>query len=386
MKDLKAGLRATQAAHLYRRRRLAAGAQQPHRHIDGQALLGFNSNDYLGLANHPRLIQAFTTAANHYGVGSGSAHLVNGHTAAHHQLEDALAEWTGRERALLFSTGYMANMGTVQALVGRGDTIVSDRINHASLVDGARLSGAKVRRYHHNDLAAAKQAMTQASGEKLLMVDGVFSMDGDLAPLPELAALAAEHDSWLMVDDAHGVGVLGETGAGIAQHDGCSSDDVPILMGTLGKALGTSGAFVAGDTDLIEHLIQHARTYIFTTAMPAAVAAATLESLKVIADEPERRARVLAHVQYFRQQAASLGIALMDSFTPIQGVLLGDNARALAASEALLSRGLHVTAIRPPTVPAGTARLRITFSASHTREDIDRLLTHLAEVLAEFSE
>ncbi len=371
--------------HLYRSTRVADSPQQPQRQIDGKPLLAFCSNDYLGLANHPDVIHAFQQAANTYGVGSGAAHLVNGHSRPHQQLEEALAAFTGRERALLFSTGYMANLGVVNALLtGRNDLVYADRLNHASLVDAALLSGAKLIRYPHNDTASlGKRLMAQdaESLTQLILTDGVFSMDGDVAPLAKLAAMARHHDAWLMVDDAHGFGVLGNTGAGLVEAAGLNQDDVPILMGTLGKALGTAGAFVAGSHDLIEYLMQTARTWIYTTAPPPAVAAATVVSLQRVQTESWRREHLRTLIQQFRSGAAQLGLPLMPSDTAIQPLVVGSSEQALAISRKLEEQGILVTAIRPPTVPSGTARLRVTLSAAHTAEDVERLLDALGKPL-----
>ncbi len=381
---LRAELESRQNRHLYRRPRIADSPQQPHRQIDGKALLTFCSNDYLGLANHPAVIRAFQQAANEYGVGSGAAHLVNGHSRPHQQLEEALAIFVGRERALLFSTGYMANLGVVNALLtGRNDVVYADRLNHASLVDASLLSGAKLIRYPHNDTTSlGKRLLAQAdnASTQLILTDGVFSMDGDIAPLNKLATMAQHHDAWLMVDDAHGFGVLGNTGAGLVEAQGLTPTDVPILMATLGKALGTAGAFVAGSHDLIEYLIQTARTFIYTTAQPPAIAAATLASLQLVQTESWRREHLQALIQQFRQGAAQLGLPLMASATAIQPILVGSSEKALAISRQLEERGLLVTAIRPPTVPDGTARLRVTLSAAHTATDVEQLLTALAQI------
>ena len=370
-------LQQQQQQQLYRRTRLAETAQQPRRIIDGKALLTFCSNDYLGLANHPAVIQAFQQAANEYGVGSGAAHLVNGHSKPHQQLEEALAEFTGRAQALLFSTGYMANIGVTNALLGRHDFIYADKLNHASLVDAALLSGAKVTRYAHNDSAQLAKRLQHTEPTQLILTDGVFSMDGDVAPIQALARLAQQANAWLMVDDAHGLGVLGKTGAGLLEQAALSASDVPILMGTLGKALGTAGAFVAGDSALIEYLKQTARSWIFTTAQPPAVAAATLASLALVQQGQHLREHLQQLIQQFRQGAEQLGLQLMDSQTPIQPIILGSNAHALAASTYLESQGILVTAIRPPTVPQGTARLRVTLSAAHSTVDVERLLAAL---------
>lgn len=368
-----------QAQHLYRRPRLADSPQQPHMIVDGKPMLTFCSNDYLGLANHPAVIRAFQQAANEYGVGSGAAHLVNGHSRPHQALEEALAAFTGRERALLFSTGYMANLGVANALLERHDTLYQDRLNHASLIDAGLLSGAKVIRYPHNDMAHLQTRLAaQANGQKMILTDGVFSMDGDVAPTRKLATLAQQHDAWLMVDDAHGFGVLGENGAGLLEAEHLTQTDVPILMATLGKALGTAGAFVAGSHDLIEYLIQTARTWIFTTAQPPAVAAATLASLQIVQNEPERRAHLRSLIQQFREGATQLGLPLMNSATAIQPILIGSSAQAVALSRQLEAQGIWVAAIRPPTVPPNTARLRVTLSAAHTATDVERLLAALA--------
>lgn len=367
---------------LYRRRRIVDSARGAHLHIDGRDVLAFCANDYLGLANDPRLVEAQNNAAKIYGAGSGAAHLVSGHQRVHHELEERLAEFTGRQRALLFSTGYMANLGVASALIGRGDSVFEDRLNHASLLDAGLLSGARLSRYLHNDTSALekKLAARPDAGEALVMTDGVFSMDGDIAPLRDLAALSQRHGAALVVDDAHGIGVLGENGGGVTEHFGLSAENVPVLMGTLGKAFGSFGAFVAGSDTLIETLINRSRTYIYTTALPAAVAAASLAALRIVETEPERRAHLNALAARFRAGAASIGLQLLPSMTAIQPIVVGDAVTALKLSEALFDRGLLVTAIRPPTVPQGTARLRVTLSASHTPQDVDRLLESLNDV------
>lgn len=381
MKDLQRDLAQRRQQSLYRRRRIADSPQQPRMQIDGREVISFCSNDYLGLANHPQVIAALRRAAEDTGVGAGAAHLINGHSRYHHQLEEALAEFTGYPRCLLFSTGYMANLGVIQALVGTGDAVFADRLDHASLLDGALLSRARLQRYPHNDIAVLTQRLASSrAGDRLIVTDGVFSMDGDLAPLPELVRVARQQDAWLMVDDAHGFGVLGEQGGGSMAHFGLATTDVPILVGTLGKAFGTAGAFVCGDEDLIEYLIQYARSYIYTTAMPAAIAAATLVSLQLVRAESWRRERLETLIARFRQGAAQLGLQLLDSGTPIQGIVLRGNQAVVEASEKLFAQGFLVTAIRPPTVPADAARLRVTLSASHSDEQLDRLLEALASI------
>ncbi len=368
-------------ASLYRQRRVLESPQEPEVVVDGKPYLAFCSNDYLGLANHPTIIQAFKKAADDYGVGGGASHLVNGHSYHHHALEEELAAFTGRPRALLFSNGYMANLGTVNALLGKQDAVFEDRLNHASLLDAGLLSGARFQRYLHNDVTSLSQRLAKTDARrKLVITDGVFSMDGDVANLPEICVAAKQADAWVMVDDAHGFGCLGEQGGGCAEHFGLTEEELPVLMGTLGKAFGTSGAFVAGSEVLIETLIQHARTYIYTTSMPPAVAAATRASLKLVSSEHWRREKLNALVQQFRQGCQQLGLALMDSPTPIQPILIGDADRAMAMSAALRDKGMFITAIRPPTVPAGSARLRVTLSATHTEAHVDALLAALDQV------
>ncbi|MFO7593202.1 MAG: 8-amino-7-oxononanoate synthase [Pseudomonadota bacterium] len=381
MKDLAAELAAREAAKLYRRRRTIDGPQGPVLHSGGRELLSFCSNDYLGLANHPEVVAALKKGADEYGVGSGAAHLVNGHSRAHQQLEEELAAFTGRPRALLFSTGYMANLGVVSTLAGAGDAVFEDRLNHASLLDAGMLSRARLSRYAHADTGALERKLSDSkAGEKLVLTDSVFSMDGDIAPLPELAAAARRHDAWLMVDDAHGMGVLGAHGAGSLEHFGLGLAEVPILMGTLGKGIGTFGAFVAGSETLIEYLINTARPYIYTTATPPAIAEATRASLRLVQSEGWRREKLQQLIGRFRRGAAQLGLQLMDSPTPIQPLLVGDAGEALRLSEALRERGILISAIRPPTVPEGTARLRITLSAAHTEEQVDTLLAALEAI------
>ena len=381
MKNLQAELTRLQEDNLYRRRRISDSATGVRVRIDGREPLSFCSNDYLGLANHPDVIKAMQDGVARWGVGSGASHLVNGHTSAHHALEEELAAFTQRPRALLFSTGYMANMGVIAALCSRGDYVFEDRLNHASLLDGGLLSQARMQRYAHNDADALNQKLSaHESGEKLVVSDGVFSMDGDIAPLSQLCKVTQQHQAWLMVDDAHGFGVLGKNGGGCVEHFGLSMNEVPILIGTLGKAFGTFGAFVAGSEELIEFLIQKARPYIYTTALPPAVAEATRASLRLLQTERWRREKLQALIQQFRNGAQQLGLQLMNSQTPIQPLLIGDNGKAMAMSEALKQQGILISAIRPPTVPEGTARLRITFSAEHNEKDVELLLDTLDKI------
>jgi len=386
--QLKQALEEKKQQHLFRHRRVLAGPQGAEVLVDGQSLVNFCSNDYLGLANNRDVIKRFQSAANQYGVGSGASHLVIGHSAVHHELEERLADWVGASRVLLFSSGYMANLGAINSLVGRGDFVYQDRLNHASLLDAGLLSGAKFQRFFHNDVGnllkrLSKQQSQADDHRHLVVVDGVFSMDGDVAPLNELVGAVNQHPALLMVDDAHGLGVLGE-GRGSLVEYGLSEQQVPIYMGTLGKALGTSGAFVAGSELLIETLIQSARTYIFTTAMPPAVAAATLESLAVIEREPQRVVKLHRLIKRFRDGASQLGLPLMTSRTAIQPIMVDDSPRALLLSQSLMQQGFLVGAIRPPTVPAGTARLRVTLSAANDEAQVDRLLHALQVAVREF--
>jgi 8-amino-7-oxononanoate synthase len=414
------------ALGLLRQRRMLQSPQAPHITVDGKSYLSFCSNDYLGLANHPQLIAALQQGAQQHGVGAGAAHLVSGHGATHHQLEHELAAFVGKPAALLFSTGYMANLGIVQALVGKGDTVFADKFNHASLNDAMQLSRAKVKRYRHNDMAqlaslleqcentsssrreqgemqgAAQQATRHTEvvdeervstrhssshaqktdrgvGRKLVITDAVFSMDGDLAPLPELLALCEQHDAWLLIDDAHGFGVLGAQGRGSLAHFGIASERV-ICMATLGKAAGVFGAFVAAEQVVIDTLVNHARSYVYTTATPPALASALLESLQQIANGDELRGHLQRLIAQLRSGLRGLPWSLMPSATAIQPLLVGGNQAALKLSEKLRERGIWVAAIRPPTVPQGTARLRITLSAAHRAADVTRLIETLHEL------
>jgi 8-amino-7-oxononanoate synthase len=386
MRAAAAELAQLQLQQLRRQRRIVDQAgltSAAHVSVDGRELVNFCSNDYLGLAHDARLGSAMAEAARHWGAGAGAAHLLTGHTREHHELELELAAFTGRESALLFSTGYMANVGVIQVLCSRADVVVQDRLNHASLLDGARLSGARLQRYRHADVGEA-QALLSAAGQHatLLATDGVFSMDGDIAPLAQLAELTTQHNAWLLVDDAHGLGVLGARGRGSLELAGLNAQQVPLLVGTLGKALGSFGAFVAGPADLIELVMQRARSYIFTTALPAPVAAATRAALRIVDGDSSLRERVQALTTRFRNGAAQLGLPIGASATPIQPLLLGDAGRCLAASQALMERGYWVAAIRSPTVPVGTERLRINLSAAHQERDVDGLLDALQDVLA----
>jgi 8-amino-7-oxononanoate synthase len=369
---------------LYRRLQVNEGPQGVVVRVNGQSLLSFCSNDYLGLANHPAVVEGLKRGVEQYGVGSGSAHLISGHREVHHALEEELADYLGFERVLLFSTGYMANIGVISALIGRGDRVFEDRLNHASLLDGGLLSGARFSRYPHADLDALS-ASVQEGGEStgLVVSDGVFSMDGDLAPLPALSRLCKSSDNGLFVDDAHGLGVLGRYGRGSLEHHGLSPDDVTVLVGTLGKAFGTFGAFAAGSNSLIDYLVQKARTYIYTTAMPPGIAEATRASLQIVRSESWRRQKLEALIQQFRKGALELGLPVIDSLTPIQPLVVGDSRQAMTMATRLRESGILVIPIRPPTVAEGGARLRITFSAQHEAVQVERLLEGLVSAIGE---
>jgi 8-amino-7-oxononanoate synthase len=373
--------REREAAALTRLRRTVDQREGVQVAVDGRVLVNFCSNDYLGLAQHVEVIGALQEAAAWHGVGSGASHLVCGHHREHARLEEAIAEWQGYPRALLFGSGYLANLGVLQALLDEGDICVQDKLNHACLLDGARLAGAELRRYPHGDIEGAlRQLKARADAPALLATDGVFSMDGNLAPLKALAILARAENATLYVDDAHGAGLMGPDGRGSVAHAGLGPRDVPLQLITLGKALGGYGALVLGSESMIETILQGARSYLFTTALPPALAAASRAALGLARKDSWRRFKVTALTTRFRRGAQQLGLPLMDSNTPIQPLLLGDNATALSASQALEQRGFLVGAIRPPTVPEGRARLRITLSAAHSEAQVDALLEALGQV------
>ena len=382
-KALAATLAERQSSGRYRRLRTRSGEQGVSVIIDGKEMLSFCSNDYLGLAAHPTITKAFINAADTEGVGSGAAHLLSGHSSYHQQLEEALADFMGQQSALLFSSGYQANLGVIDGLMSRGDVVIQDKLNHASLLDGGRLSAAKSWRYHHADMGSLQRRLrqTEDSGCRLVVTDGVFSMDGDLAPLQPLIQLTQTHQAALMVDDAHAIGVLGKHGRGSVEHWQVKAEHMPIVMGTLGKAFGTAGAFVAADKDVIETLIQQSRTFVYTTAQPAAVAAASLASLVLVRTENWRREKLQTLIEQFRKGAAELGIATMNSLTPIQPIMIGDDKKAIVIGQELESRGFLLGVIRTPTVPLGSARLRVTLSTNHTEQNIKQLLEALEDVI-----
>lgn len=384
--ELDAALEERTGQGLLRRRRVVDAPQGARLCADGREILHFGSNDYLGLAGDPRVVAAAQQGAARYGVGAGASHLISGHFQPHDALERELAAWVApcaNARALLFSTGYMANLGVVTALVGREDAVFGDRLNHACLNDAALLSRAELVRYRHADVGelAARLAASRAR-RKLICTDAVFSMDGDLAPLPRLLELADAHDAWLVVDDAHGFGVLGDAGRGTLAHFGLASERI-VYMGTLGKAAGVAGAFVAAHPSVIETLLQTARSYIYTTASPPLLASAITASLALVRSDTARRDHLFALLSRWRDLASTLRWPLLPSPTPIQPLIIGDAGEALAVSEALWERGIWVPAIRPPTVRAGSARLRVTLSASHSDADVDRLVAALAAIGAD---
>lgn len=375
---LRDELAALEAEGLKRRRRIIDSPCTPECVVDGKTVVAFCSNDYLGLANAPELIAAAREAAVHWGVGSGASHLVSGHLRPHETAEQALAAYVGFPAVLTFSTGYMANLAVTPALAGRGDAIFADKLNHASLIDAAQLSRAEHVRYPHNDVAALAALLEKSPAkQKLILTDAVFSMDGDLAPLPELVALAELHDAWLVVDDAHGFGVLGEHGRGTLAHFGIKASSRLVLMGTLGKAAGVAGAFVAADPVVIDWLVNKARSYIFTTAASPVIAATLAESVSLLVAGDARRTHLFQRIAQLRDGLAGTRWQLCDSPTAIQPIIVGDNHEALALAEALFERGLWVPAIRPPTVPKGTARLRVTLSAAHSEAQVAQLVDAL---------
>jgi 8-amino-7-oxononanoate synthase len=377
--QLKKELSERAEAGLQRQRRLLQSPQKAHIVANGERLLSFSSNDYLGLANHPELIAAFQSAAVEAGVGGGASHLVTGHHEFHHEAEQALVDFIGVPAGLLFSTGYMANMGVISALMGRDDAIFADKLNHASLNDAARLSRATLHRYAHQNLAQLEKLLKQSTAKrKLVVVDAVFSMDGDFAPVPELLSLCEQYDAYLLLDDAHGFGVLGKQGRGILNYFNVQSSRV-IYMATLGKAAGVAGAFVGADATIIDYLIQSAKTYIYTTASPPALAAALVKSVELMRTDAERQQHLQSLIHLFKSELKLKKWQLMPSITAIQPILVGSNQAALNLSEFLLSRGILVPAIRPPTVPKNTARLRVSISAGHTVEDIHQLMNALHE-------
>jgi 8-amino-7-oxononanoate synthase len=379
---LASGLAALERESLRRKRRVLDSPQGPHVRVEGRELLNFSSNDYLGLANDPALIAAMHRALDEHGVGSGASPLVTGHLRAHEEAEERFATFCGLPRALLFGSGYAANMGILTVLGGIDAEIFGDRLNHACLHDGARLSRSAYTRYGHLDLDELARALAASRAQvRVVATDAVFSMDGDIAPLPELLALCERHDAWLVVDDAHGIGVLGERGRGSLEHFGLASPRI-VYMATLGKALGGYGAFVGGSRQAVEWLLQRARMYIFSTALPPMVACAASAAMQRLERDPSLLGRLRARIAEFRAACKALAVPVTPSDTGIQPVIVGSAARAVEVSARLLEHGLLIPAIRPPTVPNGTSRLRVSLSAAHQREEVERAAAALAECLA----
>ena len=377
---LAAELAEIEARGLKRGRRLLESPQGPRVTVAGRSYVAFCSNDYLGLASDARVVSALQAGASRFGAGAGASHLVLGHTEAHHALEEALARFVELPVTLLFSSGYLANLGAITALAGREDALFADRLNHASLNDACLLSRAVFRRYPHGDVEALEGMLRSSRARrKLIVSDSVFSMDGDIAPVADLLRLAERYDAWLYLDDAHGFGVLGERGRGVLSHCGVRSPQI-VYMGTLGKAAGTFGAFVAGDAALVEFLVQRSRSYVYTTALPPALACATLEAVRLIEAEQWRREQLAKLIALLKQKLSAPAWRLLDSTTAIQPLLIGENGAAVAVSEKLGERGLLVPAIRPPTVPPGTARLRISLSAAHAASEVSQLAEALNEL------
>jgi 8-amino-7-oxononanoate synthase len=367
--DFSKKLSGLRQQHLYRSRKVVDGAQDVQTIINGKSLINFCSNDYLSLANHTQVKEAFKQGVDRYGVGSGASHLVSGHSRAHHDLEAALAEYTGQERALLFSTGYSANLGVFSTLKDELDWILQDKLNHASLIDGNQLSGLPLQRYLHNDIASLEKKAGKQTGKGMIVTDTVFSMDGDQANIDDLQKIANFSNAVLMQDDAHGFGIF--------------KPNIPkksIYMATLGKAAGTMGAFVAGSDDFIEFMIQKSRPYIYTTAISPAICVATLKSLDLIR-QGEQKAKLLTNIDFFRNFSSALGLPISPSNSAIQPLIIGDSEKALLISQKLFDQGFYVSAIRAPTVPKGTERLRITLSANHTQGQIEQLLTQIKHAL-----
>ncbi len=380
--DLQQRLNQRTDEGLLRERPVVQSAQKNELLVDGKSLINFSGNDYLGLANSETARQSVKENVELYGFGSGASHLICGHQQPHETLENELAAFMERDAALTFSSGYMANLAIIQCLSARGDVIIADKLNHASLIDGVKLSQATSRRYSHCDLTALERRLKNAPQNKFVVTDSVFSMDGDIAPLTEIVALCERYNAILIVDDAHGFGVLGETGKGCIEHFGLNQKQLPVLMCTLGKSLGSYGAFISGEQVLVDYLIQFARSYIYTTAMPAMIAAASLENLKFLIHHPEINHRLKDNIQYFKSCCKQVKVFPMPSITAIQPVIIGDNKKLLRVNKQLKEAGILVAAIRPPTVAENSGRLRITLNAAHSRNDIKRLVDTLATAIS----
>ena len=370
-------------SHLFRKLRTLESLDSTHAKLNGKEIRLFCHNDYLGLSKHPEVVEAFLEGVKNFGAGSGAARLISGNTKVFEELEEGLARFKRKERALLFSTGYLANLGVISAFCEKNDVVIVDKLNHASIIDACKLSGATIRVYPHKDLNYLEKILKQSNRfrKKLIVTDSVFSMDGDLAPLPEIAELKNRYGAYLMIDEAHGTGVFGKSGRGAAELLGVE-DDIDISMGTLSKAFGTHGGFVAGKKELIDYLINKSRTFIFSTTLPPAVCAASLKSLELIEKKPEIRQSLWERVKQTYDGLASIGIKTQDTFSPIIPIIVGDEQKALTLSETLLQKGILIPAVRFPTVPKKTARLRLTISAAHTKSDVDFLISALKNELS----
>lgn len=376
---LESELEGLRAKNLYRSLRTVSSAQGPRIKIEEKETLLFCSNNYLGLANHPRLIKAAQAALTKYGTSSGASRLISGTMLLHQKLEEEIAVFKGQEAGLVFSSGYMANLGTIAALVGLKDAVISDRLNHASLIDGCRLSRAELKVYPHNNVSALEEILKKCGnfGRRLIITEGIFSMDGDIAPLPEICQLAKKYDAWLMVDDAHATGVLGKNGKGSVEHFKLKPNDLDVYMGTFSKALGSVGGFITGSKKLIDYLKNKARTFIYSTSLPAAVLAASSEALKIVNDERQLREKLWDNVKYFKTKLINLGFDTMKSETQIIPILIKDNLKTMELSQSLFNQGLFAVGIRPPSVPLDTSRIRLSVMATHTKKDMDQALSIL---------
>ena len=366
---------------LYRELKVVGNAQDTHIEIEGKTFLSFCSNNYLGLANNPSVIKAVKDAVEEYGWGAGASRLVSGNMSLHESLEDEISRFKGKEAALVFPTGYMANLGAISSLVSNGDLVICDKLNHASIIDGCRLSGADFRVYAHCDMVKLENVLRKSTkyNRKLIVTDSVFSMDGDLAPLPDIVRIAGKHKAMVMVDEAHGTGVFGENGRGVIEHFNLNKE-VYIVMGTLSKAIGSLGGYVCGDIDLINYLRNKARSFMYTTALPPAVCAASIAGIKLIQNDPSLRESLWHNVRFIKEKLKSLNFSIISSESPIIPILIGDSQKAVDMSNFLYKKGLLIPAIRPPTVPANSSRLRMTIMSTHTKEDLERLLEALSEV------
>jgi 8-amino-7-oxononanoate synthase len=368
-------------AGLYRELKVVGNAQDTHIEIEGKTFLSFCSNNYLGLANNPSVIKAVKNAVEEYGWGAGASRLVSGNMSLHESLEDEISRFKGKEAALVFPTGYMANLGAISSLVSNGDLVICDKLNHASIIDGCRLSGADFRVYAHCDMVKLENVLRKSTkyNRKLIVTDSVFSMDGDLAPLPDIVRIAGKHKAMVMVDEAHGTGVFGENGRGVVEHFNLNKE-VYIVMGTLSKAIGSLGGYVCGDINLINYLRNKARSFMYTTALPPAVCAASIAGIKLIQNDPSLRESLWRNVRFIKEKLKSLNFSIISSESPIIPILIGDSQKAVDMSNFLYKKGLLIPAIRPPTVPVNSSRLRMTVMSTHTKEDLERLLEVLSEV------